>query len=1152
MRPRLQRLALILFVALSARCAFSQSPVITSVSPTTGVAGLTQVTITGSGFGAGSGAVGLGTNFATVNSWTDTQIVATVGSASFSGLAYVVTANQAWSNSVDFTVIRPTITNISPSTVVAGGQVTITGSGFGASQGDVALGTNFGTVNSWSDTQIVATIGSAAAAGSAYVVTANQAWSNSLPFTVVMPPAITASLSPAANSSGWNNSLVTVSFSCTAGTLPIANCPAPQTVSTEGAAQAVTGTVSDTAGDQVTATVSVNIDMTPPVIAVSAPADQSTVSQAAVTITGSATDALAGTTQVTCGGVTGTVSDPAFSCGVTLNVGLSLIVVKATDAAGNVSALRLHLNLAGTLSAPNTLTVTPSGVNMLVGGTQQFTAVDELGRPRTDATWTVSDTTIATITSDSSPLMTGVAAGQATLTATVGSVSGQTTVNVLSGTSLPDGTLQWSAPPPPSYTAQQILQAEPSTGSPDIYTVATAGGNCMVTGLTGGGQPLWTTPLAVSSCKGTPDGSGGILVNAGNQVIDLDGQTGTPAWTTAIAPDHYFLQEDGLTVGQDGTIYFTSWWNANTFGLVSLAADTGIGKLLYTPPQGEQITPSCGRYSRYDNIVTDMTNQVIGPDGTLFAGMFVSDNIYDPCMEGTFGAVYTLSLLQIGPNGSTTVTPIKVDNNTNDWYYLPLAVIPDGQGGALFAWSFAQGENYPFQGHITDVTSSGSTDVSVPGTIYGTPYEMVLGENGLAFANNGNTITAFNITSGSTAWTYATQDALSIVAATGDGGVIINDFVQGLLTLDANGSPGSATPAPSNAEPWTSGEWLVNVNDTLPGMSGGPLAYLAANAWIFPDGSRAGSNSSPRLTTATFIVKAPSTNGQDTNFGSTGAASTYIGAGLNAHTRWFVDTGQSLANIGSFVVQNVSEVNDVVGFIGDSYIVGCGSQNPYCWASVGLGFTDNWLVRTPDCSASGNAAGLCWGIDDVQYPLPCGPNGVQSQGFCYYQTPPSQVGATQVGNNCYRFNIFPYNKVPIITPALLTSAKVIFIAACDTTNFFNGWWNMNLNGVAGGGALVVPDIAAMANLVINQQNVLPNWPQNMGSVDLVQGTVAYKAFVKSLAAGNTAQVAVNAANTAVAAFYPTIVYSDPLVGSLPQVVYKVADGTNPNVCPACR
>ena len=54
----------------------------------------------------------------------------------------------------------PSVTSLAPTSGVAGGQVTISGSGFGSVQGAGALwlGSTLGTVVSWSDTQIVATV----------------------------------------------------------------------------------------------------------------------------------------------------------------------------------------------------------------------------------------------------------------------------------------------------------------------------------------------------------------------------------------------------------------------------------------------------------------------------------------------------------------------------------------------------------------------------------------------------------------------------------------------------------------------------------------------------------------------------------------------------------------------------------------------------------------------------------------------------------------------------------------------------------------------------------------------------------------------------------------------------------------------------------
>ena len=79
------------------------------------------------------------------------------------------------------------------------------------------------------------------------------------------------------------------------------------------------------------------------------------------------------------------------------------------------------------------IAVTPSNPTISVEGTQQFTAMGTYSNNTTSVitnsvTWTSSDTTIATI--NSSGLATGVSAGNATITATSGSVSSNSTLTV--------------------------------------------------------------------------------------------------------------------------------------------------------------------------------------------------------------------------------------------------------------------------------------------------------------------------------------------------------------------------------------------------------------------------------------------------------------------------------------------------------------------------------------------------------------------------------------------------------------------------------------------------------------------------------------------------------------------------------------------------
>lgn len=87
-------------------------------------------------------------------------------------------------------------------------------------------------------------------------------------------PEITASRAPVANGSGWNKSAVTVTFTCTDALSGIASCSAPHVLSGEGQGQSAAGQAVDAAGNEAGATAApINIDLTPPAVAVTGVAD---------------------------------------------------------------------------------------------------------------------------------------------------------------------------------------------------------------------------------------------------------------------------------------------------------------------------------------------------------------------------------------------------------------------------------------------------------------------------------------------------------------------------------------------------------------------------------------------------------------------------------------------------------------------------------------------------------------------------------------------------------------------------------------------------------------------------------------------------------------------------------------------------------------
>jgi len=103
-------------------------------------------------------------------------------------------------------------------------------------------------------------------------------WSGLVTFLVVDqdPPTITATFAPMPDSGGWNNTNVTVTFTC-ADQSGIAVCTSPVQVSGEGEDIPVTGTATDIAGNTYSKTWSVKIDRSAPVVHVFYPREGSRV-----------------------------------------------------------------------------------------------------------------------------------------------------------------------------------------------------------------------------------------------------------------------------------------------------------------------------------------------------------------------------------------------------------------------------------------------------------------------------------------------------------------------------------------------------------------------------------------------------------------------------------------------------------------------------------------------------------------------------------------------------------------------------------------------------------------------------------------------------------------------------------------------------------
>ena len=189
-------------------------------------------------------------------------------------------------------------------------------------------------------------------------------------------PVITGSRSPAANANGWNNAPVTVSFSCSDALSGIASCPGSTVLSSNGAAQSVSGTATDTAGNSASATVSgINIDRTAPQLSGSPTTSPNANGwyKGNVTIDWSCTDALSGID----GSCPADSTIPGDGTGLTASASVS-------DRAGNATTALSSPAVRIDSAAPLTTASAPSGWSS-TGVTVELSASD--GLSGVDATY---------------------------------------------------------------------------------------------------------------------------------------------------------------------------------------------------------------------------------------------------------------------------------------------------------------------------------------------------------------------------------------------------------------------------------------------------------------------------------------------------------------------------------------------------------------------------------------------------------------------------------------------------------------------------------------------------------------------------------------------------------------------------------------------
>lgn len=212
------------------------------------------------------------------------------------------------------------------------------------------------------------------------------------------PPSVQATVSPTPNAAGWNKTNPTVTFTCNDSTSGVASCPPPQTITSEVSGLIVTGTATDVAGNKGNVSVTVNLDKTPPNLAVVSPAGGSTIalSTATIAIRGTDRDSISGVASVTCNGAAAVLSSLGFTCSVNLTPGPNSISLQATDVAENTGTSPLNLTYSPapqvTITSPANLSVTnvsPATVNGTISDPAATLAINGITVPQSSGSFSI-------------------------------------------------------------------------------------------------------------------------------------------------------------------------------------------------------------------------------------------------------------------------------------------------------------------------------------------------------------------------------------------------------------------------------------------------------------------------------------------------------------------------------------------------------------------------------------------------------------------------------------------------------------------------------------------------------------------------------------------------------------------------------------------
>ncbi|HTO52102.1 MAG TPA: hypothetical protein VMR50_01855 [Myxococcota bacterium] len=497
---------------------------------------------------------------------------------------------------------------------------------------------------------------------------------------------------------------------------------------TEGS-NTLTATATNAAGSA-TASVTIKLDTTPPVVTITSPANGTVTAASSTVVTGTVTDANP-ITSVTVNGAAVTLTNGAFSTTVSLVLGANPIAANATDAAGNVGTAAISV----TRAAPPTVAITAPANGSLTRTTPAVVTGTSTGTtPITVSVNGVAATVTGTSYSATVPLSEGSNTLTATATNAVGTANASS--SVMLDTTPPVVAINTPADGATLATGSTVVTGTVTDASPiTTFTVngapVTLSGNAFTTtvSLTVGANPITASATDAAGNVGTAAIS--VTRAAPPTVVIGAPVTGLLTRTTPAPVTGTFTGTTPVTVSVNGVAASVT----GTSYSATVPLTEGQNTLTVTA------TNAAGTANASTSVVLDTTPPVVvinaPADGATLAtgSTAVTGTVTDASPIATFtvngapvalsgSAFTTTQSLTVGANPITASATDAAGNTGTSAISVTRATPPTIAIGA------------PADGLLT-----AHTPIDVTGTVSGTP-PISVNVNGIGASVTGSSFTA--------------------------------------------------------------------------------------------------------------------------------------------------------------------------------------------------------------------------------------------------------------------------------------------------------------------------------------------------------------------------------------------------------------------------